>query len=125
VPESRQFFVYIMTNKPWGTLYVGMTNDIMPRVFEHQEGTVDGFTKRYSLDQLVYYEEWPTAPDAIHREKRLKKWPRAWKINLIRTDNPDRNDLAADRYPRMPTADEIENWIARTSRTMTEEGKCE
>ncbi len=119
--EPRQFFVYIMTNMPWGTLYVGMTNDIMRRAFEHKEALAEGFTKRYRLDQLVYYEEWPTAPDAIHREKRLKKWPRAWKINLIRTENPDWNDLAADWYPKMPAAKDIENWIARTSWAMTEE----
>src|SRR5260370_16646916 len=89
----------------WGTLYVGMTNDITHRLFEHKEARTEGFTKRYKLDQLVYFEEWPTAPEAIHREKRLKKWPRAWKIDLIRTDNPDWNDLAAGWHPRTMTPD--------------------
>ena len=117
--EPRQFFVYIMTNKPWGTLYVGMTNDILRRAFEHKEGAIEGFTKRYRLDQLAYYEEWPTASETIHREKRLKKWPRALKVTLIRTDNPDWNDLAADWHPALPTSQEIENWIALTSRAMT------
>lgn len=108
-----RFYVYIMASRPWGTLYVGMTNDVMRRIFEHKEGRVDGFTKTYDVKDLVYFEEWPTAPSAIHREKRLKKWPRKWKINLIRTNNPDWNDLAAEWYPKTMTPTEIDAWLKK------------
>jgi putative endonuclease len=111
--SARQFCVYIMASRPWGTLYVGMTNDLLRRVFEHKEGRTEGFTKTYGVKNLVYFEEWETAPEAIHREKRLKKWPRAWKINLIRTDNPDWDDLAAHWYPKAMTATEIDAWLAK------------
>jgi putative endonuclease len=117
---EKRFFVYILASKAWGTLYVGVTSDLQARVYQHKQGMTEGFTKTYEVKHLVYFEEHGTAPDAINREKRLKSWPRAWKINLIRTDNPDWNDLAADWYPAMPTAEEIENWITRTSRVMTE-----
>ncbi|HKU54143.1 MAG TPA: GIY-YIG nuclease family protein [Rhizomicrobium sp.] len=93
------FFVYIVTNKPWGTLYIGVTSNLEARIFQHKNGTVEGFTKRYGLHLLVYAEECANAHAAIHREKRLKKWSRTWKINLIRTDNPDWIDLAANWYP--------------------------
>ena len=91
-PE-RQFFVYILASKPYGTIYVGMTNDIARRVHEHREALVDGFTKKYGIKTLVYFEVFPTAMDAIHREKRIKKWPRAYKINLIKATNPKWDDL--------------------------------
>jgi len=117
---AKCFFVYILASKPWGTLYVGVTSDIQARVFQHKQGLIDGFTKKYNVKTLVYFEEHATAADAIHREKRLKKWTRTWKINLIRTDNPDWNDLAAAWYPDMPTKEEIEKWVARTSRAMTD-----
>lgn len=110
--KERRFFVYIITNKPWGTLYAGMTNEIMLRNYQHREGLVDGFSKKYGLKMLVYYEEHATAGAAIHREKRIKKWPRTWKINLIRTNNPDWKDLAADWYPKMMTTEEMEKWLA-------------
>jgi putative endonuclease len=109
---EKKFFVYIMASKAWGTLYIGVTNDLMRRVFEHKQGLVEGFTKRYGLKMLVYFEEHATALDAIHREKRLKKWPRVWKVNLIRTGNPDWKDLAEDWYPRQMTSEEIEAWLA-------------
>jgi putative endonuclease len=108
-----------MASKPWGTLYVGVTSALILRVFQHREGLIEGFTKKYGVKRLVYYEEHPTAGDAIHHEKRMKKWTRAWKINLIRTDNPDWNDLAANWYPTLMLPVEVENWIARTSRAMT------
>jgi putative endonuclease len=91
---------------------VGVTNDIGRRAYEHREGLVPGFTKKYGLHSLVYFERHATAPAAIHREKRLKKWPRVWKINLIRTDNPDWKDLAVDWHSEM-SAQDIENWITR------------
>ena len=96
---AKHFFVYIVTNKPWGTLYIGVTSNLEQRIFEHKTGGFEGFTKRYGLKLLVYAEECGGAYTAIQREKRLKKWPRTWKINLIRTDNPDWNDLAANWYP--------------------------
>jgi putative endonuclease len=86
-------WVYIVTNRPNGTLYVGVTSDIAKRAWEHREGVVDGFTKRYGLKRLVYAERHDEITDAIHREKRMKSWPRAWKINLIRASNPAWKDL--------------------------------
>jgi putative endonuclease len=103
LPEmTKHFFVYIVTNKPWGTLYIGVTSNLEQRIFEHKTGAFAGFTRRYGLKLLVYAEECGGAHIAIQREKRLKKWPRTWKINLIRTDNPDWDDLAANWYPEMP-----------------------
>jgi len=85
--------VYILTNKRNGTLYVGVTSDIARRVWEHASGTIDGFTKRYSIHSLVYAEFHETMPDAILREKRIKKWRGAWKIELIERGNPQWRDL--------------------------------
>ena len=86
-------WVYIVTNRPNGTLYVGVTSDMAKRAWEHREGVVDGFTKRYGLKRLVYAERYDDITDAIQREKRMKTWPRAWKINLIRETNPAWKDL--------------------------------
>ena len=113
---TKRFFVYILASKPWGTLYTGVTSEIEQRICQHKLGLIDGFTKKYGVKFLVYFEEHATAADAIHREKRIKKWPRTWKVNLIRTDNPDWKDLAADWYPEMMTPEAVENWVARTLR---------
>ena len=86
-------WVHIVTNRPNGTLYVGVTSDIRRRAWEHREGLCDGFTKRYGLTRLVYVEPYPTMLDAIRREKAIKRWPRAYKIRLILTDNPNWTDL--------------------------------
>ena len=86
-------WVYIMTNKPEGTLYVGVTSDIRRRAWEHREGLCEGFTKRYRLTRLVFAERHEEIQNAIAREKRLKHWPRQWKINLIAGANPDWRDL--------------------------------
>ena len=86
-------WVYIMTNKPNGTLYVGVTSDIARRTWEHREGVVDGFTKKYSLKRLVYVESHAEIVTAIQREKTIKHWPRAWRVNLILEENPDWDDL--------------------------------
>lgn len=117
---QKRFWVYIIASKPWGTLYTGVTSDLEARVFQHRSGLIDGFTKKYDVKRLAYFEEHAFACDAIRREKRIKKWPRVWKINLIRTDNPDWSDLAKDWYPAMPTVAEIEKWVARMKRAMTE-----
>jgi putative endonuclease len=86
-------WVYIITNRREGTLYIGVTSDIARRAWEHSEGVVKGFSKRYGLKHLVYVERHENIEDAIRREKRLKKWPRAWKIDLIRKSNPYWRDL--------------------------------
>jgi putative endonuclease len=86
-------WVYIMTNRPNGTLYVGVTSDLARRAWEHREGVADGFTKRYGLKRLVYAERYENIRTAIQREKNLKHWPRAWKVKLILGDNPNWDDL--------------------------------
>ncbi|MBV8563837.1 MAG: GIY-YIG nuclease family protein [Methylobacteriaceae bacterium] len=92
----RGGWVYIMTNRPNGTLYIGVTNDIARRAYEHREGLIEGFTKRYGLKRLVYMEAHADIRDAIQREKSLKHWPRAWKVRLILDSNPDWRDLYLD-----------------------------
>ena len=87
-------WVYILTNRPNGTLYIGVTSDLARRLHQHREGTADGFTKRYGLHRLVYAERHDDIRDAIHREKTLKTWRRAWKVNLILSQNPEWNDLS-------------------------------
>ena len=85
--------VYILASKRNGTLYVGVTNDVMRRIWEHKSKAIEGFTKIYDVHQLVYMEFYQTMPDAIHREKQLKKWHRSWKIELIERENPQWRDL--------------------------------
>ncbi len=96
VGSMRDLFVYLMSNKPRGTLYVGVTNDLLRRCVEHRDGIIDGFTKRYGVTQLVWFETTPNIAAAIQREKTLKHWPRAWKIDLVERMNPDWRDLFAD-----------------------------
>jgi putative endonuclease len=86
-------WAYIVSNKPDGTLYVGVTADLARRAYEHRTGSVAGFTKRYNLAHLVYAERHESIEQAIQREGRLKKWPRAWKIDLIHSQNPEWADL--------------------------------
>ncbi len=86
-------WVYIVTNRRNGMLYVGVTSDLPRRAWEHREGVVPGFTKRYGLKRLVYAERHDVIRDAIGREKAIKHWPRAEKIRLIHGENPDWNDL--------------------------------
>jgi putative endonuclease len=86
-------WIYILTNKPGGTLYVGVTNDLVRRVYEHRNGFVAGFTKRYGLKRLVYFEQFDDIQTAIQREKNIKHWPREWKIDLIVSQNPDWRDI--------------------------------
>jgi putative endonuclease len=86
-------YVYILTNRPNGILYVGVTNDLIRRIFEHRSGFVDGFTKQHGLKRLVYFEKFDDIRDAIQREHNIKHWPRAWKIRMIVAGNPDWDDL--------------------------------
>ena len=90
------YFEYIMTNRKGGTLYIGVTNDLARRGYEHREKMQKGFTEKYNLNRLVYYESYPTAPEAIAREKAMKKWNRAWKIRRIEEMNPDWRDLYSE-----------------------------
>ena len=87
------YYVYILASQRNGTLYIGMTNDLVRRVHEHKEGFVEGFTKRHGVKTLVYFESHDRAEQAIQREKTLKQWVRDWKIALIERDNPYWNDL--------------------------------
>ncbi|MFG1186136.1 MULTISPECIES: GIY-YIG nuclease family protein [Xanthobacter] len=86
-------WVYILTNRPNGTLYVGVTNDLVRRTFEHREGDGEGFTKRHGLTRLVYFERYDDIALAIQREKTMKHWSRAWKVGLILETNPEWRDL--------------------------------
>jgi putative endonuclease len=94
--EDRQYYVYILTNKSNNVLYIGVTNDLIPRIFEHKNKLVEGFTKKYNLRKLVYYEATNDIESAINREKQLKNWHRDWKINLIDQFNPEWKDLSDD-----------------------------
>ncbi len=89
----RRYYVYILASKRNGTLYIGVTNNVARRVWEHRRGLVEGFTKTYDVHRLVYWESFARPIDAIQREKRLKKWNRAWKIQLIESANPEWKDL--------------------------------
>ena len=90
---TKNYYVYIVTNKPRGTLYTGMTNELVRRTYEHRNGLIDGFAKKYNLNKLVYFEVFNLVEDTIIREKRLKKWNRQWKIELIEKSNPEWDDL--------------------------------
>jgi len=90
---SKTYYVYILASKRNGTLYIGVTNDLARRVLEHREGLVPGFTKTYGVKILVYFEVFGDIKEAIHREKRLKKYKREWKMNLIQQNNIEWRDL--------------------------------
>lgn len=91
---TMTYYVYIMASCRNGTLYIGVTDDLERRVAEHKSGKIDGFTKRYDIHMLVYYEETGDIYEALQREKRLKKWNRQWKIRIIEEFNPEWKDLA-------------------------------
>jgi putative endonuclease len=91
--RERSPCVYILASKKSGTLYIGVTSDLVKRVWEHQNDLVEGFTKKYAVHRLVYYEMLEDMDSAIQREKQLKKWNRDWKIDLIEKDNPEWHDL--------------------------------
>ena len=90
------FWLYILASQPRGTLYVGVTNNLIRRIHEHQQKQVAGFTKKYSVGMLVYYERHDTAYAAIQREKNIKHWSRRWKVDLIEEMNPAWRDLTAE-----------------------------
>ena len=94
---SKQPAVYILASKRNGTLYVGVTSDLVKRIWEHSSNLVEGFTERYGVHQLVWYELHENMDSAIQREKRLKEWKRKWKVQLIESTNPNWEDL----YPKI------------------------
>ncbi|MBC7895277.1 MAG: GIY-YIG nuclease family protein [Cytophagaceae bacterium] len=92
---ERHYYVYMMANRPYGTLYVGVTNDLIRRVWEHKNAFVNGFTERHDLKSLVWYEVHSSSYEAIRREKLIKKWHRDWKVNHVQAMNPAWEDLYA------------------------------
>ena len=91
---SKQPCVYFLASGKIGTIYIGVTSDLLARLYQHRSGAIPGFTKHYGVVRLVRYEFFADMPTAIAREKQLKRWHRAWKMNLIESDNPDWIDLA-------------------------------
>ncbi len=89
----KQFYVYILASKRNGTLYTGVTSNLIQRIWRHKQNMIEGFTKRYNIKTLVYFEAHPTAENAINREKQIKKWRRSWKIQLIEEKNRLWKDL--------------------------------
>jgi putative endonuclease len=90
---NSQYYVYILASKRNGTLYIGVTSDLVKRVYEHKNSLVNGFSKKYNVDNLVHFETTDDIDGAIRREKQIKKWKRAWKIELIEKNNPKWKDL--------------------------------
>lgn len=93
---KKIYAVYIMTNYLETSLYIGVTSNLQKRVWEHKNKVVEGFTEKYNVDKLVYFETTDSIESAIKREKQLKNWHREWKINLIKENNPDFRDLSLD-----------------------------
>ena len=93
----KKMYVYIMASKKNGTLYIGVTSELQKRVYTHKSKMIEGFTKKYNVTSLVYFEIFDDPENAIRREKQLKKWKRDWKIELIERENPDWRDL----YPEL------------------------
>jgi putative endonuclease len=89
----KQYYVYILASRPGGAIYIGVTSNLIRRVYEHKNGLVQGHTKRYGINKLVYFEVYDTAYNAIQREKNMKHWPRVWKTRLIARENPTWRDL--------------------------------
>jgi putative endonuclease len=89
----NEYYVYIIANKKCGTIYIGVTNNLIRRIYEHKQGLADGFSKKYQLHRLVYFEIHGHIHEAILREKIIKKWRREWKFNLIEENNPHWADL--------------------------------
>ena len=93
---QKHYFVYILASERNGTLYIGVTNNLERRMYEHKKGIVPGFTKKYGVKTLVHYDETDCVSIALTREKQLKRWNRDWKVRLIEEENPDWKDLAAE-----------------------------
>ncbi len=96
---EKKYFVYILTTRKNTVLYTGVTSDLMQRIWQHKQGLVEGFTKKYSVNKLVYVEEYNDVNEAIHREKCIKRWKRSWKKEWINKMNPDWIDLYEQGNP--------------------------
>ncbi len=103
----KTYYVYILASKRNGTLYIGVTSNLVKRIYEHKNKLIEGFTKKYNVDKLVYYEETSDINVAIKREKQLKKWNRKWKLELIEKGNPNWNDLAENWIPSQAGNDKL------------------
>ena len=108
---SKVYYTYILASERNGMLYIGVTNDLMRRVWEHREGLNDGFTKKYGVKHLVHFETFEGVDAAIHRETRLKKWKRQWKIDLIQKCNADWADL----YEQMTAPKPLPEWLVKAN----------
>ena len=91
--HTKYYYVYILTNRTNEVLYIGVTSNLIKRIYEHKKDSVEGFTKKYKVHKLVYFQQTDNIESAIIREKQIKNWHRQWKINLITKDNPEWNDL--------------------------------
>ena len=105
--DEKSYYVYILASRRNGTLYIGVTNDLLRRAWEHREGAIPGFTRKYGVKHLVYFEEFDDIRVAIHRETRLKKWNRKWKLDLIESRNPEWKDL----YEEMTSPKPLPEWL--------------
>ena len=114
----KTYYLYILASKKNGTLYTGLTNNLVKRVCEHKENLVPGFTQKYKVHRLVYYEQFADIYSAIAREKRIKKWKRQWKINLIESTNPNWLDL----YDSLSRSSDVQ-WV-NTKRTYDRRDSC-
>jgi len=104
----KTYYLYILASKRNGTLYIGLTNNLVKRVYEHKENLVPGFTEKYNVHHLVYYEQFTDIHSAIAREKQIKRWKRQWKLNLIEKMNPDWKDLY-DNFDCCPSVAEVDS----------------
>jgi putative endonuclease len=109
---SNTYFVYIMASRRNGTLYIGVTNDVIFRALQHREAQIPGFTKTYGVKILVYFETFEDIATAIHRETRLKKWKRAWKIALIEKENPEWDDL----FEKLTADPVLPDWLIEANK---------
>ena len=100
--KNKICYEYILTNYKNNTLYIGITSNIERRIYQHKNELIEGFSKRYKLKNLIYYEEFKNIRDAIAREKQLKNWHREWKLNLIKNMNPEFQDLSKEWYTEDP-----------------------
>lgn len=99
---DKTYYIYILASRRNGTLYIGITSNLIKRIWEHKHKVVEGFTKKYSVDKLVYFEQYLDPENAIKREKRLKKYNRRWKLELIEKENPQWKDLYEDLVSGLP-----------------------
>ena len=98
----KEYYVYILSNQMNSVLYIGVSNDLIRRMYEHKNKLVNGFSKRYNLNKLLYFEKTDNVEVAIQREKQLKNWHRQWKLNLIKENNPEFKDLSAEWFDGDP-----------------------